>query len=70
MLLVGICAEMDDTSFEFVQPCSAAGPHCGVLSASGDAPVRETIVHIWGHVLVFSRIPSSWPLFDVLVSPL
>ena len=24
-LLVGICAEMDDTSFEFVQFCSAAG---------------------------------------------
>ena len=24
-LLVRICAEMDDTSFEFVQSCSAAG---------------------------------------------
>ena len=24
-LLVGICAEMDDNSFEFVQSCSAAG---------------------------------------------
>ena len=27
LLLVGICAEMDDTSFEFVQSCSAAGRH-------------------------------------------
>ena len=25
LLLVGICAEMDDTSFEFVHSCSAAG---------------------------------------------
>ena len=24
-LLVGICAEMDDTSFELVQSCSAVG---------------------------------------------
>ena len=24
-LLVGICAEMDETSFEIVQSCSAAG---------------------------------------------
>ena len=24
-LLVGICAEMDDTSFEFIRSCSAAG---------------------------------------------
>ena len=25
LLLVGICAEMDDTSFEFVERCFAAG---------------------------------------------
>ena len=25
LLLVGICAEMDDTSFEFIQYCFAAG---------------------------------------------
>ena len=25
LLLVGICAEMDDTSFEFVQSCFAVG---------------------------------------------
>ena len=25
LLLVGICAEMDDTSFEFIRSCSAAG---------------------------------------------
>ena len=24
-LLVGICVEMDETSFEFIQSCSAAG---------------------------------------------
>ena len=25
LLLVGICVEMDDTSFEFVECCAAAG---------------------------------------------
>ena len=32
-----------------IDTCST--PHCGVLSASGDAPLREGIVDIWVHVL-------------------
>ena len=35
-------------------------PHCGVLSASGDVPLREGIVDIWAHVLRLIPNRQGW----------
>ena len=50
-LLVGICAEMDSTSCEFVQSCFVAAVLFCCWSGCEDVPLRVGIVDIWVHVL-------------------